>query len=122
MMNVYTELLQLFINFFDKKPSGSAAKSEIMPKQQLAAELDKPIIRNFEIGTVYLSFKDSIWNADLADMQLISKFNKGFSFLLCVTDIYNAWVVPLKDKRGINIDNAFQKIYVSLDVNQAKNW
>ena len=45
-------------------------------------------------------------------MQLISNFNKGFRFLLCVIDIFSkyAWVVPLKDKKGINIVNAFQKI------------
>ena len=43
-------------------------------------------------------------------MQLISKFNKRFRFLLCVIDISRkyAWVVPLKDKKGVN--NAFQKI------------
>ena len=45
-------------------------------------------------------------------MQLISKFNKGFRFLLCVIDIFSkyAWVIPLKDKKGISIINAFQKI------------
>ena len=50
--------------------------------------------------------------ADLADMQLISKFNKGFRFLLCVTDIFSkyAQVVPLKDKKGVSIVDAFQKI------------
>ena len=56
--------------------------------------------------------KDNIWGANLADMQLISKFNKGFRFLLCAIDIFSkyAWVVPLKDKKGISIVNAFQKI------------
>ena len=50
--------------------------------------------------------------ADLADMQLISKFNKGFAFLLCVIDIFSkySWVVPLKDKKGLRIVNAFQVI------------
>ena len=45
-------------------------------------------------------------------MQLISKFNKGFRFSLCVTDIFSkyAWAVPLKDKKGISIVNAFQEI------------
>ena len=45
-------------------------------------------------------------------MQLISKFNKGFRFLLCVIDIFSkyAWVVPLKDKKGVSIVGAFQKI------------
>ena len=46
----------------------------------------------------------NIWGADLADTQLISKFNKGFSFLLCVIDIFSkyAWAVPLKDKNGVS--------------------
>ena len=45
-------------------------------------------------------------------MQLISKFNKGFRFLLYVIDIYSkyAWVIFLKDKRGITITNTFQKV------------
>ena len=45
-------------------------------------------------------------------MQLISNFNKGFRFLLCVIDIFSkyAWVVLLKGKKGISIVNAFQKI------------
>ena len=50
--------------------------------------------------------------ADLADMQLIRKFNKGFRFLLCVIDIFSkyAWVIPLKGKKGVSVVNAFQKI------------
>ena len=45
-------------------------------------------------------------------MQLISKFNKRFRFLLCVINIFSkyAWVVPIKDKNGSSIVNAFQKI------------
>ena len=45
-------------------------------------------------------------------MQLISKFSKGFRFLLCVSNIYSkySWVIPLKDKQGITITNTFQKI------------
>ena len=48
--------------------------------------------------------------ADLANVQLISKVNKGSWFLLCVIDIFSkyAWVIPLKNKNGIT--NAFQKI------------
>ena len=61
---------------------------------------------------MYSSFKDNIWGVDLADVQLLSKFNKGFRFLLCVIDIFSkyAWVIPLKDKNGISIVNAFQII------------
>ena len=55
-----------------------------MPKnEQLAEELHKPIIRKLKKRKVYSTFKDNIWGADLADMQLIRKFNKGFRFLLC---------------------------------------
>ena len=54
---------------------------------------------------------------DLADMQSISKFNKGFRFLLCVIDIFSkyAWVVPLKDKKGVTIVNAFPSILKKLN-------
>ena len=57
-------------------------------------------------------------------MQLISKFNKTFRFLLCVTDIFNkhAWVVPLKNKKGISIVNAFQKILKESDRKPNKMW
>ena len=62
--------------------------------------------------------------ADLADMHLISMFNKGFRFLLCVIDIFSkyAWVVPLKDKKGISIVNAFQKILKESDRKPNKIW
>ena len=81
-----------------------------MPQnEQLPEELHKPIIKKFKKRKVYSEFKDNIWGADLADMQLISKFNKGF--LSCVIDIFikYAWVVPLKDKKGVSTANAFQK-------------
>ena len=59
-----------------------------------------------------LSFRDNIWGVDLADMQSLSKYNKGIKYLLCATNIFSkhAWVVSLKDKREISIVNAFQKI------------
>ena len=70
------------------------------------------IIRKFERRKVYSSFRDNIWGVDLADMQSLSKYNKGIKYLLCVIDLFSkhAWAVPLKDKRGICIINAFQKI------------
>ena len=57
-------------------------------------------------------------------MQLISKFNKGFRFLLCVIDIYSkyAWVIPLKDKEDITITNAFQKILNESKRQPNKTW
>ena len=57
-------------------------------------------------------------------MQLISKFNKGIRFLLCVIDIYskNVWVVLLKDEKGITITNGFQQILDELNRKQNKIW
>ena len=73
--------------------------------------MHKPIIRKFEKMKVYSPFIDNISGADLADMQLICKFNKGLRFLLCFIDIYSkyACVIPLKDKKEITVANAFQK-------------
>ena len=90
----------------------SAIKKEIISNKELAEELHKPIIRKFEKRKVQSPFVDNIWGADLADMQLITKFHKGFRFLLCVIDIYSkyAWVISLKDKKGITVTNAFQII------------
>ena len=51
------------------------------PSLKLADKLHKPIIRKFNKRKVYSSFKDNIWGADLADMQLLSKFNKGIKYL-----------------------------------------
>ena len=57
-------------------------------------------------------------------MQLISKFNKGFRFLLCAIDIFSkyAWAVPLKDKKGINIVNEIQKILDNSNRKSKKIW
>ena len=101
-------LASMVYNFFDKKTKGSGFKfanksaiKSIPQDEQLAEQLHKPLIRKFKRRGVYSASKDNIWAADLADMQLISKFNKGFRFLLCVIDIYSkyAWVVSLKDKK-----------------------
>ena len=77
----------------------------------LAEELQITITRKFENKKLYSSFKDNILGANLADLLLITKFNKGIRFLLCVIDVYNkyTWVVPSKDQKGITITNAFQK-------------
>ena len=85
--------------------------NENISNKELAEELHKPIVRKFNKRKVRSSFIDNICGADLADLQLISKFNKGFRFLLCFIDIYSkyAWVIPLKDKKGITIINAFLK-------------
>ena len=92
--------------------------------KKLAEELHKPIIRTFNKRKVQSPFIDNIWHADLADMQLISKFNERFRFLLCVIDIYTkyVWVIPLKDKKGITITDAFQKMLKKANRKPNKIW
>ena len=91
-----------------KTSIGSGAATE--PNYQLANELHKQIVRKSR--NIYSSFRDIIWGVDLADMQSLSKFNKGIKYLLCAINLLSkyAWLVPLKDKRGITIVNPFQKI------------
>ena len=115
--------------FFDKKSAGSGAKhvnnTKLTPQnQQLAEELHKPIIKKFEKRKVYAGFKDNIWGVDLADMQLLSRYNKGIRFLLCVIDIFSkyACVAPLKDKKGISIVTAFQSILKQSNRKPNKIW
>ena len=57
-------------------------------------------------------------------MQSISKLNKGFRFLLCIIDIFSkyAWIVPLKDKKGVSIFNAFQKVLDKSGCKPNKIW
>ena len=116
-------LASMVYKFFDQKSSatrahsenlttqnkfaGSAVKNEIALNQKLVEEWHKLIITSFEKRKPYSSFKDNIWGADLADMELKSKFNKELPFLLYVIDIYSkyAWVVPLKNKKDITITN-----------------
>ena len=60
---------------------------------------------------MYSQFKDNIWGVDLADTQSLSKKNKSMKYLLCAIHLFSkyAFVVPLKDKKGISITNAFKK-------------
>ena len=76
-------LASMVYKFFHKKSQGSGVANN-NENIQLAEELHKPIIRKFEKRKLYSSFRDNIWGVDLADMQVLSKYNKGYRFLLCV--------------------------------------
>ena len=82
-------LASMVYKFFDKKSKGSGVNIPLEFNEQLAKELHKPIIRNFKKRTVYSGFKDNIWGADLADMQSLSKYNKGIKYLLCAIDLFS---------------------------------
>ena len=86
--------------------------SGIASSSILADELHKPVIKKFNKRKVYSQFKDNIWGVDLAGMQSLSRKNKVTKYLLCAIDLYSkyAFAIPLKDKKGISIVNAFNKI------------
>ena len=98
---------------FDKKSSGSSIKNEIISNKELAEELHKPVTSKFKKRKIHSFFIDNIWGANLGAMQLISKFNKGIRFLSWVIDIYGkyAWVIAIKDKKGITILMLYKRIY-----------
>ena len=114
-------LVSMVHKFFDKKSTAGASSLEHIgsgvnttkrSSSILADELNKPVIKKFNKRKVYSQFKDNIWGVDLADMQPLSRKNKGIKYLLCTTDLYSkyAFVIPLKDKKGISTVNAFNKI------------
>ena len=82
-------LTSMAYRFFDKKSAGSGINS--MLNQQVANVLLKPIIRKFKRRKAHFSFKDNIWEADLADMRSISKYNNEITFLLRVIDIFSKY-------------------------------
>ena len=122
-------LASIVYKFFDKTSSGIgiatslANKTATEPNYKLANELYQQIIRKFKRLKVYSSFRDNIWGVDLADMQSLSKYNKGIKYLLCAIDLFSkyAWVISLKDKKGVSIVNAFQKILDSSNRSEAKS-
>ena len=100
----------MICKFFDKMSIGSGiARSNSLKS---ADELHKPVIKKLNKTKVYSQFKDNIWGVDLADMESLSKKNKGIKYFLRAIDLFSkyAFVVPLKDKKGTSITNAFNKI------------
>ena len=121
-------LASMVYKFFDKKSTGSGFRklknTAGSSSSILADELYKRIIRKFDKRKVYSQFKDNIWGVDLADMQSLSRKNKGIKYLLCAIDLHSkyAFVIPLKDKKGISIVNAFNKIIKQSNRKPNKTW
>ena len=119
-------LASMVYKFFDKKSteSGTANSTAEPSSLILADELHKPVIKKFNKRKVYSQFKDNMWGVDLADMQSLSKKNKGIKYLLCAIDLFSkyAFVVPLKDKKGASITNAFNKIIKQSNRKPNKIW
>ena len=107
------ELASMVYKIFDKKfaslnkSSGSGIVNK--PNYQLANEFHKPIIKKFKQRKVYSSFRGNVWGVDLADMQSLSKYNKGNKYLLCAIDLFSKYerIISIKVKKEVN---AIQKI------------
>ena len=111
---------------FKEKPWGVFAIKQIINTKQklglgeensnkiLSEELHKPKRKNFPTRKIIVNHIDEIFAADLVEIQKFAKLNKGYRYLLTCIDIFSkySWVIPLKDKNGINVKNALQKIFI----------
>ena len=112
---------------FKERPWGTFAIKQIINTKQklglgiensnkiLSEELHKPKRKNFTRRKIIVNHIDEIFAADLVEMQKFAKLNKGYRYLLTCIDIFSkySWVIPLKDKKGINVKNALQKNFYS---------
>ena len=91
-----------------KRPS-----SEENWQEKLADELHKPIKRNFTRRRVIVNHIDETWCSDIVEMQKFSRWNAGYRYLLMVLDVYSkyGWIIPLKDKKGETVAQAFKTIF-----------
>lgn len=81
-------------------------------KEQRTYTLHKPIRRKFVRRKTVVGGIDHQWQADLADMQSLMKYNSPYRYLLCVIDVFSkyAWVIPIKDKTGKTLVQSFSSI------------
>ena len=82
--------------FMDKKTG-----SELSVNEETAQELHKPVIKRFKRSKACAKFKDDIWAANIDEMGILSSFNRGVKYLLCVIDVFTkyTWFKALKDKK-----------------------
>ena len=103
----------------DVKKEGKFKISRNEIKQWLMRQdtytLHKPMRRHFRRNRVIVGGIDQQWQMDLADMQSMQKFNDGYRYLLVCIDVFSkyAWVIPLKNKTGPSLVEAFKRILVS---------
>ena len=99
----------MFYNFFDRKSSGSGI--DVEPNYWLVNELCRQIIRKSKIRKFYSSFRDGIWGVDLADMQSLSKYNKGIKYLICAVDLFSKYAIVNAFKNIISKGRKPNKIW-----------
>ena len=101
------------VNQLVKKTRYSKKKVEEFLAKQRVYTLHKPIRHRFKTRRVLVSNIDDQWQADLVDMQKLSKYNKNYNYILTVIDIFSkfAWAIPIKKKTGEEILKAFNIIF-----------
>ena len=125
MMGVKENLLLWFTSFLTK--SQKVVVLLIMRLNKIYNQLKNytnQLLETLKKRAVYSGFKDNIWGVDLADMQSLSKYNKGIKYLLCAIGLFSkqAWVVPIKDKKSVSIVDAFQKLLKEFNRKLNKIW
>ena len=110
---------------YNQRPWGTYAIKQIINNMQklglgvenhnkiLSEELHKPKRKNYPRRKIIVNHINEIFAADLVEMQKFAKLNKVYRYILACIDIFSkySWVIPLKDKRGITIKNALEKIF-----------
>ena len=121
---VYNFLDKIFASLADKSASNGPVKNENISTKVLPVQSITPIVQNLRKIKVHSFLQDNICGADLPDMQLIRKFNKGFRFLLCLLDTCSkyGWVIPLKGKIVIIITNTFEKLLKESNCKPNRIW
>ena len=95
-----------------KNPSLTLAAVREWLRENETYTLHKPVRYKFKRNRVIVNEIDDQWQADLVDVSSLSRFNKGYKFLLTCIDVFSkyAWVVPLRNKTSTSLVNAFQSI------------
>ena len=100
-----------FYKHLDKKFTRNQIRDWML--KQDAYTLHKPVRKNFKRRITFTTGIDDLWQADLVDLSSISKYNDGYKFLLTVIDVFSkvAWVIPLKNKSGQALTEAFSNLF-----------
>ena len=98
------------------KTKTSSQQVENWLATQDSYSLHKPVRYKFPRRKVITGGLRHQWQADLVDVSRLSKFNKGFKYLLTCIDVFSkkAWVLPLKDKTGSSLVQAFENLVDAL--------
>ena len=96
-----------------KRKLGMGIADDDQWADELTDELHKPVRRKFRKRIVFAKNVDSIWAADLVDMQYYARTNQGYKYILMIIDVFSkyGWAIPLKTKKGPEVAKAFTDLW-----------